>query len=104
MTNFQGRCWIDALELTMKYSKLLQSPFSRPLMNDEKNISNLNLVEDDVISDTSKVSRSGTSQSDCSQDVTNQSIIETNYILAPAEEMGEVNEREVCLFVIFSFD
>lgn len=31
----QGRCWIDALELTMKCSKLLKKPYATSIQNDD---------------------------------------------------------------------
>jgi protein required for attachment to host cells len=90
---------MDALELTMKCSKLLQRPYSHSSINDVRsncddnkfvntsfsdNDTDLNRIvikEDDRISDISKPSRSGTSQSES---------FETIYIIALPEEMGEV--------------
>ncbi|UJR10071.1 hypothetical protein I4U23_014293 [Adineta vaga] len=125
-----GRCWIDALELTMKCSKLLKKPFStdeivttpiasnssilsneeslqshNSILDNDINLSRTNLkIEDDRFSefsaDISKTSRSATSLSDASQDVINVAVDdddddnegknETPYILASAEEMGEL--------------
>ncbi len=32
---FSGRCWMDALELTMKCSKLLKKPYSSSITNED---------------------------------------------------------------------
>lgn len=75
---------MDALELTMKCSKLIQNPSLTSLINDEKTFSNRSLSENE-----SKASRSETTQSESSQDIINHEI-EILYILASSEEMGEV--------------
>ncbi|CAF3708692.1 unnamed protein product [Adineta steineri] len=112
-----GRCWMDALELTMKCSKLLKKPYSTNdifsttlkssssmLCNDDNtNISDneIDLTRtkmkeeldriSDVSIDTSKPSRSDSSQSETSQDIINNNEKnETPYILALPEEMGEL--------------
>ncbi|CAF0861310.1 unnamed protein product [Adineta ricciae] len=118
-----GYCWMDGLELTMKCSKLLKKPFltydvpptsttsnSSILSNEDSILSNSNsstndinlsrtnlLADDDRMSETSadmsRTSRSGTTQSEMSQDRPNPPEEEkaiTPYILAPPEEMGEL--------------
>ncbi|CAF0825524.1 unnamed protein product [Adineta steineri] len=119
-----GRCWMDALELTMKCSKLLKKPYSSSIANDESTVNSQNLSststtpgevtflstsfsdndfeisrnatkeEDDRMSDASgdisKASRSGSSHSDSSQEFLNDDEVETPYIAAAPEEMGEL--------------
>ncbi len=76
---FSGRCWMDALELTMKCSKLLQQP------NSTKD-NNTSLSDNEF--DLAKTSRSETTQSESSEErITDTG---TSYIIAPPEEMGEV--------------
>jgi hypothetical protein len=70
---------MDALELTMKCSKLLQQP------NSTKD-NNTSLSDNEF--DLAKTSRSETTQSESSEGRITDT--ETSYTIAPPEEMGEV--------------
>lgn len=83
---------MDALELTMKCSKLLKKPFSdqiefsrAPVKFDDDRFS-------DVSAEPSKMSRSGTVLSEASVEAisADDRKNETTYIPGPPEEMGEV--------------
>ncbi len=76
---FQGRCWMDALELTMKSSKLLQQPYSTK---------DSNTSVSDNEPDLTNTSRSDTMESGSSEE--RISDLGTPYIIAPPEEMSEV--------------
>ena len=89
---FQGRCWMDAFELTMKCSKLLRQPY---LSNDE----NSSFSESDLDLSRSMFKERSFSvvieddQTAATSNEISQSDIETRYILAPTEEMSEVRWR-----------
>ena len=75
---FEGRCWIDALELTMKCSKLLQQPYSAK-------DSNTSVSDNEV--DLAKTSSESTESASSEERITD---LGTSYIMASSEEMGEV--------------
>nr|ACI90348.1 oxysterol-binding protein-like protein [Philodina roseola] len=115
-----GRCWIDALELTMKYSKTLRNQPSmsfdldtsyRSVESHSSFISDASFVGQEDIAftnnklETSEISKSGASVSDDSQDLltdTNNKEDhddddeqnQTPYIVAPIEEMAELGNAE----------
>jgi hypothetical protein len=78
---FEGRCWIDALELTMKCSKLLQQPYSTK----DSNAS----VSDNEI-DLAKTSSESTESGSSEERITD---LGTLYTIASPEEMGEVGAK-----------